>query len=268
MDQKRVLEDVVAWATEDPNIRLVVVTGSFARGDHDDLSDLDIELYVRETHPLLEETTWFEQFGDVLVTESLENPEWHPTRLVYYIDGKIDFMVAPVIALAEGVAYDGAYLVLMDKDSRTNRLEPTVGVAPPSAVEFRICIDWFYAAAIQCAKAVVRRDPWPIKTRDADLKDRLLQMIEWDHGVRSGWADRPPHNGATISGWADPDVASDIAGCWSDFSIERSEDALRNSIALFDRLVARVAPKLGFRDEVTASASAEVERILAKRLEP
>jgi hypothetical protein len=50
--------------------------------------------------------------------------------------------------------------------------------------------------------------------------------------------------------------------------IESSEDALRNSIALFDRLVARVAPKLGFRDEVTASASAEVERILAKRLEP
>jgi predicted nucleotidyltransferase len=45
MDQKRVLDDVVAWATDDPNVRLLLVTGSFARGEHDDLSDLDIELY-------------------------------------------------------------------------------------------------------------------------------------------------------------------------------------------------------------------------------
>ena len=127
MDQKRVLDDVVAWATEDPNIRLLVVTGSFARGDHDDLSDLDIELYVRETHSLLEESSWYERFGDVLVTEALENPEWHPTRLVYYVDGKFDFMIAPVLALAEGIAYDVSYLVMVDKDAREKRLEPTVG---------------------------------------------------------------------------------------------------------------------------------------------
>src|SRR3954454_4028694 len=153
MDHKRVLDDVVAWATADPNIRLLVVTGSFARGDHDDLSDLDIELYVRETHSLLEESAWYERFGDVLVTEALENPGWHPTRLVYYVDGKIDFMVAPVLALAEGIAYDAASLVMVNKDAREKRLEPNVGVAPPSADEFRVCINWFYAAAIQYAKA-------------------------------------------------------------------------------------------------------------------
>lgn len=268
MDQKRVLDDVVAWATDDPNVRLVVLTGSFARGDHDDLSDLDIELYVRETHPLLEEADWYERFGDVLLTEALENPDWHPTRLVHSVDGKIDFMVAPVSSLAEGVVYDGAYQVLVDKDSRANRLEPTVGVAPPSADAFRICMEWFYAAAIQCAKAVVRDDPWPIKTRDADLKEQLLRMIEWDHGVRNGWAERPPHNGAKVSEWADPEVASDIAACWSDFSIEGSEIALRASLGLFNRLAARVASALGFRDEVTTPASQEVERILATRLEP
>ena len=211
MDQKRALDDVVAWATEDPNIRLLVVTGSFARGDHDDLSDLDIELYVRETHSLLEEGAWYERFGDVLVTEALENPEWHPTRLVYYVDGKIDFMIAPVLALAEGIAYDGAYLVMVDKDAREKRLEPTVGVAPPSLDEFRVCINWFYAAAIQYAKAVVRDDPWPVKTRDADLKERLLQMIEWDHGVRTGWAERPPHNGTRLSEWTAPEVAGAVA---------------------------------------------------------
>jgi predicted nucleotidyltransferase len=134
VDQQRVLDDVVAWATNDPNVRLVLVTGSFARGDHDELSDLDIELYVRETHPLLEETAWYERFGEVLVTEALENPEWCPTRLVYYFDGKIDFMIAPVRSLSEGAEYDGPYLVPVDKDGRADRLEPTVGVTPPRCV--------------------------------------------------------------------------------------------------------------------------------------
>jgi aminoglycoside 6-adenylyltransferase len=264
MDHKRVLDDVVAWATADPNIRLLVVTGSFARGDHDDLSDLDIELYVRETHGLLEEDGWYERFGDVLVTEALENPDWQPTRLVHYVDGKIDFMVAPVVALSEGVTYEGAYLVLVDKDARAKRLEPAVGVAPPSADALSTCLAWFYAAAIQSAKAIVRDDPWPVKTRDAELKEQLLQMIEWDRGVSTGWAERPPHNGSRLADWAAPDVVEAVAACWADLSAQRSADALRNSIDLFNRLTDRVAASLGYTDAVTAKAAVEVRRILAE----
>ena len=264
VDQARVLDDVVAWATDDLNVRLVVVTGSFAFGDHDELSDLDIELYVRETHPLLEETAWFERFGDVLVTEALENPDWHPTRLVYYVDGKIDFMIAPVSVLSEGVVYDIPYLVPVDKDGRADRLEPTVGVPPPSAEAFRRCIDWFYAAALQYAKAVVRDDPWPVKTRDADLKARLLQMLEWEHGVRTGWASRPPHNGSRIEEWAAPDIVATIAACWADFSMPASVEALRNSIQLFDRVSERVATSLVFDARPGRPAAAEADRILAR----
>lgn len=265
MDHKGVLADVVAWATDDPNVRLVVVTGSFARGDHDDLSDLDVELYVRDTQTLLEESAWYERFGPVLVTEELENPGWHPTRLVYYVDGKIDFMIAPMVALAEGVGYDRPYRVAVDKDARANRLEPIVGVAPPSADEFRLCINWFYAASLQYAKAVARDDPWTVKTRDADLKERLLQMIEWHHGVRTGWAEPPPHNGSRLAEWTDPDVADAVAACWSDFSTAASAVALRNSITLFSRLTKDVATSLAFPNEPAGDAVAEVERILAGR---
>jgi aminoglycoside 6-adenylyltransferase len=265
VDQKRVFDDVVAWATDDPNVRLVVVTGSFARGKHDALSDLDVELYVRDASLLLEETAWYERFGDVLVTEALENPDWHPTRLVSYVDAKIDFMIASVAALAEGVAYDEPFLVALDKDGRASRLEPTVGTPPPSADAFRTCIEWFYAAALQYAKAVVRDDPWPFKMRDVGLKEQLLQMLEWDFGVRNGWAERPPHNGSRIASWVPPDIAAAIAACWSDFSVPASADALRRSIALFDTVSKRVADGMHFRDDVGARASAEVDRLLALR---
>jgi aminoglycoside 6-adenylyltransferase len=260
-----VFDDVVAWATDDTNVRLMVVTGSFARGEHDALSDLDIELYVRDPSVLLEETAWYERFGDVLVTEALENPDWHPTRLVYYVDGKIDFMIAPMAALSEGVVYDGPFLVALDKDGRADGLEPKVGTASPSADEFRTCVEWFYAAALQYAKAVVRDDPWPMKVRDVELKEQLLQMLEWDFGVRNGWSERPPHNGSRIVSWASPDLADRISACWSDYSVPASIDALRNSVALFTTVTQRVAVALHFPYDLGDRASAEVERLLVMR---
>src|SRR5438067_2777157 len=106
MDQRSILNRVVAWARHHDNIRALVLTGSAARGDEavDELSDLDIELYVTDPSVLLEHDAWYHQFGEVLVVEALENPGWHPTRLVYYADGKIDFMVAPTDVLADGVS--------------------------------------------------------------------------------------------------------------------------------------------------------------------
>ncbi len=171
-------------------------------------------------------------------------------------------MIAPVRSLSEGADYDGPYLVPVDKDGRADRLEPTVGVPPPSADDFRRCIDWFYSAALQYAKAVVRNDPWPIKIRDADLKAQLLQMLEWEHGVRTGWASRPPHNGSRIAEWAAPDIAADIAACWGDFSMQASIDGLRNSMRLFDLATGRVADSLAYDEEITVKASAEVDRLL------
>jgi aminoglycoside 6-adenylyltransferase len=83
------LDDVVAWARDDDNVRLVVLTGSVARGEGvDELSDLDVELYAHDPDELLADRTWYRRFGDVLAVEELENPGWNPTRLVYYVDGK------------------------------------------------------------------------------------------------------------------------------------------------------------------------------------
>jgi aminoglycoside 6-adenylyltransferase len=191
MDHDRVLEHVLDWAALSPNIRVVVLTGSMARGPEHvhPLSDIEIELYVSDPTALLNDHGWYRQFGEVLVVEALPNSEWHPTRPVYYVGSKIDFMVAPVHA-RETTRYQRPFQVLLDKDGVATHLpsaKPTEAL-PPTQDDFLECINWFYAATIMCAKCIVRDDPWQSKYRDWDLKQQLLRMLEWYRRARYGWA--------------------------------------------------------------------------------
>jgi Streptomycin adenylyltransferase len=80
MEHERVVAAVTRWARQDGNIRAVVLTGSVAApGAADALSDLDIELYAIDPHALLQSSSWYHEFGEVLVVEALPNPGWHPT---------------------------------------------------------------------------------------------------------------------------------------------------------------------------------------------
>ena len=245
MDQRAVLDRVVAWACQDDNTRVVVLTGSVARGEggFDELSDLDVELYVTDPSVLLETDAWYHQFGEVLVVEALENPGWHPTRLVYYFDGKIDFMVAPTVVLADGVTFDRPFRVVIDKDNLHSafRMSPREQRQPPSITEFEQCVHWFYAAALMWAKYLVRDEPWAAKMRDWDTKSQLLTMLEWDHKARKGWDYDTWYNGTHLREWMDDDLVNAVEACWSGLSTLDSIRALRESLSLFDMVSTRTS---------------------------
>jgi aminoglycoside 6-adenylyltransferase len=265
LDTERVLSQVVSWATQQPAVRVVLLTGSAAGGSHalDALSDLDIELYVDQPSRFLDDNSWYEQFGEVLVVEALENPGWHPTRLVYYAGGKIDFMIAPVDALATA-AWSHPFQVLVDKDGLATDLRtvPPAGQAPPDPSDFDRCNHWFYAAAIMCAKAVARAEPWQAKMRDWDAKQSLLQMIEWDHKARYGWSYATGHGGKQIDRWMDADLRAQLDECWAGFSLDDTTRALLASLDLFATLSRRTAEALGLTVFDAAPIRAEVTAIL------
>ena len=249
MNHRAVLEHIVAWVGSDHNIRVLVLTGSVARDPEaaDAEADLDVELYVTTPSLLLQDDTWYHQFGEVLVVEALENPGWHPTRLVYYADGKIDFMIAPAAVLRGNVEYDRLFRVLLDKDAATSALHHTArarGQRPTSA-EFLQCVHWFYAAAIMWAKYLARDDPWAAKQRDWDSKTLLLTMLEWDHQARKGWDYDTWYLGTHLREWVDADLLGPIDACWSGFSRQESLQALRASLSLFNVLSTRTATALG-----------------------
>lgn len=263
MDYQSTLDAVVSWATQEPNVRAVVLTGSAAAQAQHPLSDRDIELHVRESLPLEESDDWWSNLGDVLAVERLENGDDQPTRLIYYVGGKLDFTLVNVGE--ERGEYDRPFSVLLDKDGAADRFE-LVGRTPelPDQELFDECTNWAAAAALMTAKAIVRDEPWAVMTRDADFKAELLRMIEWDHNLRYGSDRDVRYLGTRMRHWMDADVQDRLGRCWLSFGGD-NRAALGASLDLFGELAGRVASRAGLLDFHHSSIRSEVDHIFSMK---
>lgn len=262
MDHDAALAALERWAVSDPNVRALVLTGSGAAREVHALSDRDVEVYARDVAPLLADEGWWRGLGEVLVVERTENDLGRPTRLIYYAGGKLDFTLVPANELRDA-GYERPFEVLLDKDglaSTARRVEPRRGL--PDEAEFDRCVNEGYAAALMCAKAVVRDELWPAKVRDEDLKWQLLRLIEWDHRARYGTGYDTWHLGRRMNAWLDADIRAELAACWGRFDAADTVAALRRTVALFTRLATRTAERLGFPAFDHDRVRAELDAIL------
>ncbi|MCP9945971.1 aminoglycoside 6-adenylyltransferase [Streptomyces somaliensis] len=246
MDYTAALAALVEWAESAPAVRALVLTGSAAQATEDRLSDRDVQVFTSNTAVLLEDESWWRRLGEVLVVERLEDGEGNPTRLVYYVGGKFDFSLLPAEKLG-GRGYDRPYRVLLDKDglAATTALRPG-RAEPPSAEEFDESVNWAWAAALMEARAIVRDEPWSARLRDQDLKEQLLEMIEWDHRARYGAAFDTHHLGARMRRWMDRDVQRALRRCWSGADPREAAQALLATVELYVELAGRTAVRYGF----------------------
>jgi len=263
MEYDKALGTLTAWARDSENVRAMLMTGSGAAHETHPLSDRDIEIYATDPAPLLADDSWWDQLGDVLVVERLATPGWHPARLVYYTGGKLDLTVIRAEALPT-IRRERPFTVLVDKDGLSGSLQvAAAGASLPDEAAFLERLNWGYAAALMCAKAIVRDEPWSSKIRDRDLKESLLTFIEWDHHVRQGLDYDVRFLGSRMRQWMDADVQQVLERCWGHFDAADSAKALRASIALFALLGRRIAEGLGFRSFNHDRIHREVEAILA-----
>ncbi|MUM18926.1 aminoglycoside 6-adenylyltransferase [Mycobacterium sp. CBMA271] len=267
MNYGEVLEKLVAWALETENVRALVVTGSAVAGDAHPLSDRDIEIYAADPDELAVEDSWWSSLGEVLVVERLEDEDLgYPTRLIHYAGGKLDFTLIPAEDLGE-TEHVRPFHVLLDKDGSAPdpaSVRPLDGELPDED-EFEECMHWGYAAALMCAKAVTREELWSAKRRDEDLKEELLQIIEWDHLMRYGTSHDTHYLGTRMNGWMDADIRDELGGCWGHLDAADTAAALRRTVDLFARLATRTGNALGFEPFRHERLRSEIEQILALR---
>ncbi len=263
MDYSQTLERVIAWAALDDNIRTVVLTGSAAEGTDHPLSDRDLELHVRDLEALETHDGWWSDLGEVLAVERLHNHNAEPTRLVYYVGGKLDFTL---VRAGRSRLYGRPFSVLLDKDGATAvfRLQRQHR-DPPNQGGFDECCNWACAAALMTAKAIVRDEPWSAFSRRADLMTQLLRLIEWDHLLRYQGVRDIRHLGTRLRHWMDVEVQHDLEAATVWGHGPAADDALLTSFDLFATTADRVARIGGLSAFPLTPVRSELQQILALR---
>lgn len=259
-DQDResaVLGRIVAWAEDEANVRVVLLTSTRARAGAvvDPLSDFDVVLYAWDPAPLLGDGAWTARLGPVLVQMPPRGREWaweSPTQLVLYEDGtRIDFSILPTRALRDVPVLpeelDAGFRVLLDKDALTAGLPAASGSAyvlsPPTREEFLAVVVEFWWETGYVAKNLWRGELLPAKySLECVLKlDLLRRVLEWraalDHGpgFRPGVLGRGLRRHLSSERWALLEQTYVGAG------IEANWHALFRTIALFRSAASEVA---------------------------
>ena len=247
MNVAELREKILDFAQRDTNIRAVIETGAFARQhpSSDELSDLDIELYARQPDLLRQSNTWFEDFGHIWVFLALENDGYNPTRLVIYAGGaKVDFALYDAVRLEQKLPsqpQQRGFKIHLDKDGLLHDWQVpalTFGVKPELEV-WKQCRADFWFEAYNFAKYLARGDLWHAKTRDAEVKEYLLQMLEWHGSATRGLDTR--YMGRFMENWLDEKSWLEVENIWAGFDVADNFRGLEAKMDLFARISREVA---------------------------
>ncbi len=155
----------------------------------DEYSDYDINLFVTNIKPFLENDEWFEQFDEIVVFQkegTYYRGEFIPTRLVIYQNSpRVDFSFWPISILEDWIAknklpefYMNGYQVLLDKLGIANQLRPPTNDGymqkrPTQEVFLQNIYNFYFEASI-IAKYLYRNNLWfANKLANGPIKDFL-----------------------------------------------------------------------------------------------
>jgi len=259
---------IIHWAESKIEIRAVLLTSTRAipHARRDVLSDYDVILIVESIQPFVDDRTWINDFGDVLVVY------WDPVypdsvfgvemiaNVTQYVSGlKIDFTLQPVSLFKQIVAapalpteLDAGYRVLLDKDRLTASMLPPTGKAyipkPPTLTTYLTLINDFFSDAPYVAKCLWRDELLPAKwCLDYDMKHVYLrQFLEWRAQMDHHWSVPIGSLGKGLKRYLPSDIWSELEQTYAGARLEDNWEALMKTIALFRRVAVEVGAHLGY----------------------
>jgi aminoglycoside 6-adenylyltransferase len=280
-----VISTLIQWAMLRDPIRAVLLTSTRAipGGEVDVLSDYDMILVVQEIHPLVNDHTWLNDFGEVLIAY------WDPIHpdptfgidqcasVIQYCDGlMIDFTFWPVGLLQKIVAapalpaeLDAGYQVLVDKDHLADAMHLPTGKAyipkKPTSVEYQLLINDFLSDAPYVAKCLWRGELMPAKwCLDFDMKHVYLhRMLEWRLEIDHDWSVPVGSLGKGLSKHLPPAIWAAVEQTYVGAEIDENWQALKQTMDLFRQVSRQVGDYFGYvyPDELHQRVSKYVEYI-------
>ena len=261
-------ERIIKWAESQTEIRAVLLTSTRAvhNAHVDALSDHDVILIVRSIQLFVEDRTWINDFGEVLVVY------WDPihvapefgdeiiANVTQYTTGlKIDFTLWPVSLFEKIVAapalpaeLDAGHRVLLDKDRLTTSMLPPTGKAyipqRPTLEAYLTWINDFFSDAPYVAKCLWRGELLPVKwCLDYDMKHVYLrQLLEWRAQIDHNWSVPIGSLGKGLKKYLPADMWTELEQTYAGARTDDNWEALANTMALFRRAAIEVGTHLGY----------------------
>jgi aminoglycoside 6-adenylyltransferase len=286
--ERRTESDVLAqirnWAESRDVIRAVILTSSRAdpRRTPDILSDYDLEVYVADIEPFVQDDSWLTEFGSIMVRwpsrpQPTVSDDWI-TQLVLFEDGvRIDFQITTRKQI-DSAELDGGYRIVVDKDKLAAQLPPPTyarsGVTRPTAEAYESRLSAFWWDIIYVAKGLWRGELNYAKCLlDGTIRfDKLQPLIAWYIGVHHGWSVDVGIHGRWFHRYLDEPTWEHYQQTFADASIENNWQALFATLAFVRHVGKHVAKALGFAypDEVDAKVTRyiqEIKQLDEKRLD-
>ncbi len=185
---------ILRVAQENPLIRAAVLNGSRANPlvKPDPFQDYDVQFFVRDLAPFLENPHWIDVFGPRLILQTPEAMELFPptlgrrfTYLMQFTDGnRVDLMLTPLEECAQRCREDGLTILLLDKDGVCPPLpKPSARqhcVAQPTEGVFADCCNEFWWTSTYVAKGLWRGElPYAVHHIENCVRKMLFQMMDW-----------------------------------------------------------------------------------------
>jgi aminoglycoside 6-adenylyltransferase len=255
--EAEVLDALVAWAERSDNILALRMTGSRGNstGISDDLSDYDIEVFVRDRTPFVTDDSWIHTFGEVMVRWPLRpSPTFGEawiTQLVLYCDGiRIDFQITDR-APGEMPSLGGAYRVLADKEKAFTEQMPEENpfrLRPPDEAAYMERVNAFWWDIVYVPKALCR-DELNLAKRmlEGTIRfDKLQPLIEWYIGVTAGWDVHTGLSGRYFKRYLSPDLWQQYERTFAGATLDDNWQALFATIDFTRTVATAVAQAMSF----------------------
>jgi aminoglycoside 6-adenylyltransferase len=250
------LDDVTAWAGEEDDVHSVVLLGSHARADDpaDEVSDVDLVLFVDDPDRYLRDDSWLRRFGEPLLTFV------EPTavggfeeRRVLFRDGldadfvALDAQVGKAFPPEATPVFARGFRVLYDDGLELEAPEaPELEAQLPTQADFDQLTNDFWYHVLWAAKKLWRGEVLLAKqVCDCALKWRLAQLARWRAHGTDTW-----HDLRFFERWAGEDLVEALGPTFSRYEAEDVGRALRATGQLFGRLEDDVASRFGLTRRV------------------
>ena len=273
----------VAWCQDEHSVRGVILLGSAAQdGEVDPLADLDL-LVITKHRRRYSSLEWLELIDPPpCFSWTYQSPVGGETVRQAIYDGPLVVDIALVSstqAFLLGQAVMGlsrrswlrrhlpvsltlqldAWLaitrrgtkVLVDKDGLANRMAVSVAqVSPrvPTQEAYLNTVHTFFGLILWESKQLVRRELWmALETVDQQLKQCLLEMIEWHSIATNPELGDTWYGGRRMHEWADPRWVNALRQTWPTYDVDGAWDALLATLELFSSVARETAQSLGLR---------------------